>query len=103
MEYAQRAIKHIFRAVGAPEDEWEFSDLKNVVYSGSAHIMGTCRMGTDPTTSVVDAEGRSHEHKNLYVVDCSVFPTGGPTNPTVTMAALALRAAEAILQRSREA
>ena len=96
MEYAQRVIKHIFTVVGAPQEHWEFSDLKAGVYSGSGHIMGTCRMGKDPTTSVVDAECRSHDHKNLFVAGSSVFPTGAPVNPTVTLSALALRAAKAI-------
>ncbi len=94
MEYAQEVIKHIFKTVGADELEWEFSDLKSGFYSGSAHIMGTCRMGTSQNTSVVDPNCRSFEHKNLYIVDSSVFVTGAPTNPTITTAALALRAAE---------
>ena len=97
MEYAQGIIKKIFTAVGACQEDWEFTDLKSDrFFSGSGHIMGTCRMGSDPATSVVDPECRSHDHKNLFIVGCSVFPTGGTTNPTVTLAALALRAAASI-------
>ena len=58
--------------------------------------MGTARMGDDPATSVVDASLRSHDHKNLYILGSSVFPTGGTANPTLTIAALSLRAAQAI-------
>ena len=96
MEYAQRVIKHIFSVIGAPQEHWEFSDLKVGSYSGSAHIMGTCRMGKNPRTSVVDPECRSHDHKNLFIAGSSVFPTVAPVNPTVTIAALALRTAKTI-------
>jgi choline dehydrogenase-like flavoprotein len=63
------------------------------------HLMGTTRMGNDPKTSVVDAQCRSHDHKNLFVISSSVFPTGGAANPTLTIAALALRAGEEILRQ----
>jgi glucose dehydrogenase len=99
MDYAQRAIKHIFTVVGAPEETWEFSDLKAKFFSGSGHIMGTCRMGSDPKTSVVDLDCQSHDVKNLFIVGSTVFPTGGNTNPTVTLAALALRAAATLKKR----
>jgi choline dehydrogenase-like flavoprotein len=58
--------------------------------------MGTTRMGTDPSNSVVDARLRTHDLSNLWLVGSSVFPTGGAMNPTLTIAALALRAAEAV-------
>lgn len=56
-------------------------------------------MGTDPTTSVVDPFGRSHDHANLFVVDASVLPTSAAVNPALTVAALALRAARHIRDR----
>lgn len=59
---------------------------------GAGHIIGTARMGKDAKTSVVDASLRSHEHPNLYIVGASAFPTGATANPTLTIAALALRA-----------
>ncbi len=97
MEYAQQVIKNIFTAIRAPEETWEFTDLQGPrFFSGSGHIMGTCRMGGDTRNSVVDAECRSHDHRNLFIVGSSVFPTAGTTNPTVTLAALALRAAASI-------
>ena len=55
--------------------------------------MGTVRMGIDPQSSVVDADLRSHDHPNLWMVGSGVFPTGGTANPTLTIAALSLRLA----------
>jgi len=57
------------------------------------HLLGTCRMGDDPKTSVVDRWGRAHDVPNLYVVDGSVFVTSGPQPPTATIAANAARCA----------
>ena len=54
------------------------------------HQMGTCRMGNDPKNSVVDGWGRSHDVKNLFIVDGSIFVTSGAVNPTATIQALAL-------------
>ena len=51
-------------------------------------------MGTDPTSSVVDTFGRSHDHENLLICDASVLPTSAAVNPALTIAALALRAAD---------
>ena len=65
-------------------------------YFGAGHIMGTTRMGNDPQTSVVDASLRSHDHRNLFMLGSSVFPTTGTANPTLTIAALSLRAVSAI-------
>jgi choline dehydrogenase-like flavoprotein len=58
------------------------------------HLMGTARMGTDPANSVVDAHGRSHDVKNLFIVDGSVFVTSGGVNPTNTLQAIALYVAD---------
>ena len=63
---------------------------------GAGHIIGTARMGDDPAASVVDRELRSHDHPNLFVVGSSVFPTSATANPTLTIAALSLRAASAV-------
>ena len=60
------------------------------------HLMGMTRMGNDAKTSVLDRWCRTHEHKNLFVISSSAFPTGGAANPTLTIAALAIRAAEEI-------
>ena len=63
-------------------------------FQGAGHIIGTCRMGADAKTSVVDANLCAHDHANLFVVGSAVFPTSGTANPTLTIAALALRLAE---------
>jgi choline dehydrogenase-like flavoprotein len=63
------------------------------------HFLGTARMGDDPATSVVDGFGRCHELDNLSIVDGSVFVTSGAVNPTPTIQAFALRAADAIRAR----
>ncbi len=63
------------------------------------HLMGTARMGHDPATSVVNAWGRSHDVRNLFVVDGSLFVTSGGVNPTATIQALALYVADSIKQR----
>jgi choline dehydrogenase-like flavoprotein len=62
-------------------------------YSGW-HLLGTARMGDDPSTSVLDRWNRSHDVANLYVVDGSCFVTSGGVNPTSSICALALRAAD---------
>jgi choline dehydrogenase-like flavoprotein len=65
-------------------------------YNGAGHPMGTCRMGRDAGTAVVDPDGRSFEHPNVFVVGASVFVTGSAANPTLTLAALTLRTADRI-------
>ncbi len=65
-------------------------------FQGAGHIIGTCRMGGDATTSVVDRHLRAHDHDNLHIVGSAVFPTSGTANPTLTIAALALRLAARI-------
>ena len=63
----------------------------------SKHVMGTTRMGTDPATSVVDPYGRLHDVPNVVVADSSVFVTSSGYGPTLTLVALALRAARALV------
>jgi choline dehydrogenase-like flavoprotein len=67
-----------------------------IKYYGSGHIVGTYRMGTDKSNSVVDMDQRSWDHDNLYLVGSGTFPTIATGNPTLTLAALALRTAEKI-------
>jgi choline dehydrogenase-like flavoprotein len=64
--------------------------------ASTAHIMGTARMGNDPTTSVTDKFGRMHDLDNVYVADGSVFVTSAGANPTNTIMSLALRQARHI-------
>jgi choline dehydrogenase-like flavoprotein len=60
------------------------------------HVCGTVRFGDDPQQSVLDRNNRAHDVENLYVVDASFFPTSGGNNPSLTIAANALRVAEVI-------
>lgn len=62
-----------------------------------AHACGTLRFGNDPTSSVLDSNNRAHGVENLYVVDASFFPTGSGINPSLTLAANAIRVARHLL------
>jgi len=66
--------------------------------SGGQHQAGTCRMGVDPKTSVVDTRGRVHGHGNVFVADGSVHVTNGGFNPVLTIMATAWRTAEGIVK-----
>jgi choline dehydrogenase-like flavoprotein len=59
-------------------------------------------MGTDAKQSVVNTDHRSHDHPNLFLLGSGVFPTGGASNPTLTIAALTLRAVPAIQRAAAE-
>lgn len=72
---------------------------KDIPLSGTAHQAGTCRFGTDPSTSVLNLDCRAHEVDNLYVTDASFFPSIGAVNPTLTIIANALRVASIIEAR----
>ncbi|BCB28009.1 GMC family oxidoreductase [Sulfurimicrobium lacus] len=64
----------------------------------ATHVFGTCRMGNNPKTSVVDSHCRCHDHSNLFITDASVFPSsGGGEAPSLTISALAVRTADAIV------
>ncbi len=66
---------------------------------GGWHLLGTARMGNDPTRSVVNSWGRTHDVKNLFIIDGSLFVTSGGVNPTSTIQALALYIADQMKQR----
>jgi choline dehydrogenase-like flavoprotein len=67
----------------------------------TSHQCGTARLGADPATSVVNLECRSHDVANLWITDASVLPTSAAVNPALTIAALALKAGEAMHPASR--
>jgi choline dehydrogenase-like flavoprotein len=69
------------------------------VLNSPGHMLGTARMGTDPERSVVNPWGRSHDVRNLFIVDGSTWVTGGGVNPTSTIQAVALYMADQIKQR----
>jgi choline dehydrogenase-like flavoprotein len=90
----------VFKQLGIPPED-QFPQKEPKFFGGSGHIMGTTVMGNDPKTSVVDKDCRTHDHANLFVLGSSVFPTSSTANPTSTIAALALRAAESIKSKLR--
>ena len=69
-------------------------DLKQADLGGVGHEVGTLRLGEDPTTSVVNSNLKFHGYENLYACDLSVFPTSPAANPSLTLAALAIRLAD---------
>ena len=94
LDHAVARASEILRAAGA-HDVWSEAPLTD----GGWHLMGTARMGTDPARSVVNEWGRSHDVKNLFIVDGSIFVTSAGVNPTRTIQALALYVADSIKQR----
>jgi glucose dehydrogenase len=75
----------------------ESTEVKTLpMVTGSSAILGTTRMGDDRRQSVVDRNLRAHDHANLFIVGGMVFPTAGVHPATLTIAALALRAAAKI-------
>ncbi len=97
--YAPKMME-LHRAAGA-----QFAFVAPIYEGGptptSRHIMGTLRMGRDPRLSVVDAFGRFHDLENLYSCDGAPFPTSSGYNPTLTIQALALRTAGAMVDPRR--
>jgi choline dehydrogenase-like flavoprotein len=91
LDAARQLHEKLFNALGV-------SDRRHILqFQGAGHIMGTHRMGNDPNTSVTNADGRTHDHPNLFLAGAGLFPTTGTANPTLTIAALALRTAAVIL------
>jgi choline dehydrogenase-like flavoprotein len=103
--YERRALDDAREIAGRIFSAMGLSDIRrsNLMFAG--HQIGTHRMGTDPGTSVVDPNLRAHDVPNLYLVGSGCFVTASASPPTLTIAALAIRAAEHIgaqLRRSTE-
>jgi choline dehydrogenase-like flavoprotein len=79
-----------------PAGGWRTDPLISAHPIGGYHHMGTTRMSDDPRSGVTDAFGRVHGVANLHIVGSSVFPTSSWANPTLTIAALALRTAQRV-------
>ncbi len=92
---AQEHTDHGPRDGVAPLGYFRYRD-RDYSYNGAGHGAGTHIMGGDPTNSVVDSFQRCWDHRNLYAVGCGSMPSVGTSNPSLTMAALALRSAERI-------
>ena len=97
LSQATKTMADMFRLLGATEVDLGSDDK---AYDGAGpHHGHSRRMGDNPKTSVVDAQCRTHDHRNVFIVGSSVFPTVGSPNPTLTLAALALRAAKDIARQ----
>ena len=98
-ENEQRMSAHAAKLMTAA---WQAAGASDIwTFERSAHTIGTCRMGTNPTDSVVDPWGRSHDLPNLWISDNSTFPAALAANPALTIMALALRSAGKFLEVSR--
>jgi choline dehydrogenase-like flavoprotein len=97
MAFLDQRMREILDTAGARKIWSDPAEIGDTTYS--RHLMGTCRMGADPETSVVNPWNRSHEVPNLYIVDGSSLVTSGRQQPTATIQALAYRAAAGILKR----
>jgi choline dehydrogenase-like flavoprotein len=94
LRFMARKTHELLAAAGASQI---FATSSSWDWFGATHVFGTCRMGNDSQASVVDASGRSHRWRNLWIADASVFPSsGGGEAPSLTIHALALRTAERI-------
>ncbi len=99
----------VARAVVEKAVEWlreagairTWTNVPGLDLSGGQHQAGTCRMGNDPQTSVVDRNCRIHEADNIYLADASVHVTNGGFNPALTILANAYRVAAAIVKERR--
>ena len=94
MEHGIARASEILIAAGAKNPTTPRDTLNS-----PGHLLGTARMGTDPARSVVNEWGRSHDVRNLFIVDGSIWVTSGGVNPTSTIQALALYIADTIKQR----
>lgn len=94
LEHAIARGKEILTTAGARD-----ICVNSPILYGGWHLLGTARMGNDPDRSVVNGWGRSHDVKNLFIVDGSVFVTSGGLNPTSTIQAIALYIADQMKQR----
>ena len=97
MEFFRKKSVEVLEAAGAKK-VWSSPSGDS---RGGAHNRGTCRMGNDPKTSVVDKYHKAHDVPNLFIVDGSNFVTGGRNHPTMTIQALAFRAAEHIVRLAK--
>ncbi len=89
-------------ADGIMRSIWDAAGAQNVwAFPRNAHTIGTCRMGHDPNSSVVNADCRAHDIPNLYIVDNSVFPSALGVNPALTIMALSLRAADQFIKANQ--
>ncbi len=99
-EYVHRGYDQCrldFQAIVARLNASDAVYSKRGVYDNNQHITGTMIMGSDPKDSVVDRDGRTHDHENLFICGTGVMPSCSTVNSTLTGTALALRTADRVL------
>jgi choline dehydrogenase-like flavoprotein len=100
MDFGIDRALDLARAVDATDVKVNaFTDADGNYAPPAWHLLGTCRMGSDPESSVVNQWHQSWDVPNLFIIDGSVLPTGGAVNPTSTIGALAMRAATNLRDR----
>lgn len=92
-KHAEDIMRSIWKEAGA-RDVWSFDR--------NAHIIGTCRMGTDAKNAVVNKECQSFDISNLYITDNSVFTSALSVNPALTIMAISLYTADLFLQKNKK-
>lgn len=92
-QHAIGTMQQIIEAMGGTPEH---------VVSDTAHLMGGCRMGNDPSTSVVNEFGQSHDISNLFIAGASTFVTSSGSNPTNTVMALAARTADKLIEAMKQ-
>src|SRR4029077_18597946 len=95
-------LKKILNHVGMADHhvlDKNFYMHMDISVAGVAHQAGTCRFGSDPAASVLDADCKAHEGDHLDVVDTSFFPSIGAVNPALTAMANAIRVGEHLTER----
>jgi choline dehydrogenase-like flavoprotein len=97
MQFFQARCKELLEAAG-PRKVWT-REVRN--QSFGYHLLGTCRMGNDARSSVVDKYHRAHDIANLFICDGSSFVTSGRGQPTCTIQALAFRASDHIIRMAK--
>ena len=106
----KKVSDQIFEAAGVEDfteyttSHPDYAEYEGKIYNfwGAGHIVGTHRMGTSKEESVVNENGQTWDHQNLYLVGCGNMPTLGTSNPTLTMSALAFKTSEAILNQLKD-
>jgi choline dehydrogenase-like flavoprotein len=96
-KFLQDRSKELLGAAGARK-VWSFPVGEQ---QGAVHLLGTCRMGDDPTSSVINKDHRAHDVPNLFLCDGSSFVTSGRGQPTCTIQALAFRAGDRIVDLAK--
>ena len=92
LERARQMLLGWLQRIGA-------TDVNEIEVTWSRHLQGACRMGASARTSVVDRDLKVHDTSNLYLSGCEVFATGGGMQPTLSIAAFALRLADRLTER----